>query len=597
MQRTRFIALFLLFGLLPLAAEFSVTARFDPPKIADGGRARYIVEITETAADRMPEPEPVASLPIPDPGDLELRNGRTSTSRQTRIVNASTEYRLTQSLVVDAVPPGTGTYTIPGYTIPYKGRDLRAPAASLEVVARAADAAPTVDELLFLRAELPDALYVGQSVRTDLKLYVSDDVRLTGLNAFDREADGFTVSDLPEEQEESVEVVDGHRYRVLTWPLVVTPISAGAQSLEFQLNVTARVPEPRRPRRDPFGRSPFGSSILDNFFGRSERINLFTEPMEIEVKPLPEAGRPPVFTGAIGDFNMEVFADAETTQTGEPILLSVRLSGAGNFDRIAAPPLPDAAGWRQYDPETKFQADDAFGLRGSKRFDYVFLPERSGSLELPPVTFAFFDPEAERYVTLESPPIPVEVEGATSPTAPVPSPAADGNGAAGDPEADAALSAETRLLLPQYQNRPGRAIRPSWLRSPALWSLNAGALIALLVAGVFLRRQKRLRQDHAFAQQQAIRKAYHHLKAQLDQASPEHLLTLAPRLLRHHLSLTSGCDLRNADRERLRDATSGPEAREALDALLDTGDAARFAAGPSLPDPEAFRRQLRNFIA
>ena len=100
---------------------------------------------------------------------------------------------------------------------------------------------------------------------------------------------------------------------------------------------------------------------------------------------------PKSFSGAIGQFNIGVNVDNKSTRVNEPIMLSLKLSGTGNFDRIQAPELLKTDDWRSYPPESNFEADPVNELRGTKRFDYIFVPEKSGTLTLPEVNFSFSD--------------------------------------------------------------------------------------------------------------------------------------------------------------------------------------------------------------
>ena len=96
-------------------------------------------------------------------------------------------------------------------------------------------------------------LYVGQTTPITLKLYISSNVTAARAQCLRARADGFTVSDLPEESSESVEMLNGSRYRVYSWPLTITPISAGPQDLNFQFTLAAQMPDQRNARDSPFG--------------------------------------------------------------------------------------------------------------------------------------------------------------------------------------------------------------------------------------------------------------------------------------------------------------------------------------------------------
>lgn len=560
-----------------LLAEVQVSARFNPPRIALGDQSQYIIEVAETSESGQPQVEQITSLPIPQSNKLELRNGRISKSQQTRIVNGAAEYNVTQSLIIDASAPGVGSFTIPAYTFKYKGQRLQVPAAILEVVERSADAGPAQDELIFLKADLPEKLYVGQRIAVDLKLYLAEEVRISGLNSFDRSGDGFTISELPENYHEGVEQVKGRRYRTLTWPLTLTPIQTGEQKLNFQFGLTARLPN-QENSREPFGRSPFGGSLFDDFFGRSERLNVYTDALKINVLPLPEQGQPESFSGAIGDMAMEVGADAEQAVQGEPIMLSVVLKGRGNFERINGPRFPESQDWKHYDPEAQFEAGDSLGLSGSQRFDYVFIPQRAGKLQLPATKFSYFDPKEEAYVELTAPPIPVEVAPAKNnfnPTPATPTPEAP----AQEMKLSNALSSEEALLALDYRPRPPRPVGLDILRNPLFIGLNIMAGLAVIGGGLLLRRNKRHREDPGYRLQAAARhslkearQAYLRARQKND---AEAFYKQGQSAIRHAATLKTGHTMQSADSAEIEALLSG-QAVEDCRNFFEAANAHRF---------------------
>jgi hypothetical protein len=493
MQLRNAFLILALFTTSALIAEIRVSARFEPARVAAGSTSQYIVEIVETDDSKEPTAERITSLPIPSDGGLTLRNGRTSSSQSTRITNGSREYSNTQQLIIEAVSSTTGSFIIPAYIFEYKGGRLQAPSATLNVVERSADAGPTVDELIFLQANAPEQLYVGQTTTILLKLYVSSSVTLRGLNAFERRADGFTVSELPEQSVESVEMFNGSRYIVYSWPFTITPISAGPQDLNFQFTLAAQMPDQRNNQA-----SQFGGGMFDNFFGRSERFNIYSPPTQIDVRTLPSEGKPESYSGAIGQFSMELSADSDSTRVEEPIMLSLKLSGSGNFDRIKGPEMPQARGWRSYMPESTFEPNESQPLTGMKRFDYVFIPEKAGSLKLPEVKFSYFDPNTEKYVELSAPALTANVAQSNRPAMTT---------AATPTEEDSvpaikltkALNPEELLITLDYRPRKGRHIEKSLLSSPWFNYLNGAAFVALTASSIVIYRRKRLHQNANYA--------------------------------------------------------------------------------------------------
>ena len=583
-----------------MSAEISVTAIFNPPRVALGEKANYVLEIKETSTSEQPEIERVTSLPIPQLGGLELTNGRTGTSQQTSIINGAREYSVTQQLIIDADAPRIGTFTLPTYVFQYKGQTLRAPAATLQVVERAADAGPTTDELIFLKADTPDQLYLGQMTTLELKLYIAPNVRLSGLNSFDRNADGFTISELPDSKETS-EIVNGRSYRVLNWTLTITPIQTGPQDLNFQFTVSVSLPGQNGRTSDPFGGRGFGSSLFDDFFTRSERLTLNTEPKTIEVLALPTADEPASFTGAIGDFVMQVYTDRDQTQVGEPIMFSVEISGNGNFDRINGPTIPETTHWRSYEPESNFQPRIAgSALLGIKRFDYVMIPKQAGTLEIPEMRFAYFEPGTQRYTQLSSPAIEIEVSPSNRPATP------------SGPSTQTAPPAST-LLLPLQQEltveqalltldyRPRSIDATSHWNSPSLWSINAAIAVSLVTYGLVLVRKRRLKEDPAYAARQRAKHELRTSKTAAKQAKvADHFYAQAQSAIRLAVTYRSGENLRTANIDTLCEAMLKKGLSERVISqtrrLFATADALRFAGKESKSDLAKAKSELEGIL-
>lgn len=601
MHRFKFtLTLFTWFLALSTSAEISVTAIFNPPRVALGDKAQYVIEIKETDTSRQPKIESITSLPIPQSGGLELTNGRTGTSQQTSIINGAREYSVTQQLIIDANAPRVGTFNLPAYVFQYKGQTLRAPTATLQVVERGANAGPTTDELIFLKADTPDQLYIGQTTAIQLKLYISQNVRLSGLSSFDRNADGFTVSELPENQETS-EVVNGRSYRVLNWTLTITPIQTGSQDLNFQLTVSASLPGQNNRSRDPLGGRGFGSRLFDDFFTRSEPLTLNTEPTTVEVLALPAADEPPSFTGAIGDFTMQVYTDRNQTQAGEPIMLSVEISGSGNFDRINAPTIPETPNWRSYEPESNFQPRSAgSALLGIKRFDYVMIPKQAGTLEIPEVRFAYFEPEAERYIELSPPAIEIEV----SPSDRTASPSGPSTQTAPPPSTEILplqqeLTVEEALLTLDY--RPSSSHQTSHWNNRLFWSINAVIAVGLVATGLVLRRKRRLKEDPVYADQQSAKQELRKTKAAAQKAKvAEDFYAQAQNAIRLAVTYRSGENHRTANIDPLCEAmlNTGISERAISQTrrLFATADALRFGGGELNSDLAKAKSELEGIL-
>jgi hypothetical protein len=186
---------------------------------------------------------------------------------------------------------------------------------------------------------------------------------------------------------------------------------------------------------------------------------------ELIVEEPPTEGRPAGWAGLIGPVELSVYATPDRVALGESVSLAVTVQGETNV--WAAPVAfsfpPDVAELFERPSELARDMGRTLRLRGYRSFDLV--PRRAGTLEIPELRVAWFDPQARRYGESRAPAIRIEVSGRELPAAVVPS---------GEPPAP---------------ERPGRG----WLPATA-----AGiALGAGLAAGFWLGRRPRRRRAAA----------------------------------------------------------------------------------------------------
>jgi hypothetical protein len=105
---------------------------------------------------------------------------------------------------------------------------------------------------------------------------------------------------------------------------------------------------------------------------------------------------------------------------GEAATLSFRIEGRGNLKWIDKAPELTVPGARVYPPQAKTDLEvTAGGMAGSKTWEFVVVPETGGTLEVPALSFSYFDPEARRVVSTGSAPLALQVQGA-APGGPAP---------------------------------------------------------------------------------------------------------------------------------------------------------------------------------
>lgn len=208
--------------------------------------------------------------------------------------------------------------------------------------------------------------------------------------------------------------IGDHTYDVIELKkYVLFPIKPGQLRIEpVSLVCQVVVQNTSRQRRSGSPLDGFlDDNFFDGFFGRSLRnIRLLSNPVHVEVMPLPDAGRPDGFTGAVGKFRLSAELDKTDVMQGSAIRLSVSLEGEGNLRTIADPDLPDLDGFEQFEGTRKESIRiTERGMTGAIEYEFVLIPKRSDIGEIGPIQFSYFDPETRRYEQIQTRPIPLLV--------------------------------------------------------------------------------------------------------------------------------------------------------------------------------------------
>ena len=257
-------------------------------------------------------------------------------------------------------------------------------------------------ENIHLVAEISNANpYLNEAITVVYKLYVAQD---TGVRNW-RQIDNPRYSDFWSQNIDvkGVSIQNGtykgedYRYAILR-KTVLYPQKTGKLNIEpLSLDVTVEVPS---KRRDVFGRT-FMSSVNRTVSSRNRTIN---------VKPLPETGRPEDFSGAVGNFDLNVTTSKQILKATEALELKVKVSGKGNLKLFQLPKLVLPSALEVYEPE---HAENVrvrgSGMQGSISDSYTVVPNFQGSYPIPNISFSYFDTKAKRYKTLTSERLIIEV--------------------------------------------------------------------------------------------------------------------------------------------------------------------------------------------
>ncbi|MBV8175757.1 MAG: protein BatD [Verrucomicrobia bacterium] len=337
------------------------------------------------------------------------------TSSRTQILNFRASTITTFTYIV--TPTKEGTYDIPPVEVSAGGKTYRTSSLTLKVIHNDSNNAGrpgTSDKPYFGELVVPkDSAYVGEQIPIELRFYFNQRIQYQPYPQgqypiFDGE--GFVTKKYPDPSEKQFEL-NGRPYHVVVYKTALTGVKPG--KLELQSATQSFLIS------TPFG-SRSSPGFLDPFEDYQQQVvDVKTNGASIDIKALPAADRPASFSGAVGDFTLATSAQPSKTRTGDPVSMKVEIKGLGNFDRMEQPKLTNIEGWRTYQPSEQTEALDDLGLSAVKTFSYPLVAEKPVS-NLPTVEFSYFDPNAEKYVTLKSSPLNIQVDGERLPDLSVP---------------------------------------------------------------------------------------------------------------------------------------------------------------------------------
>ncbi len=468
-----------------------VGATLQDPVIGVGEATEYEISVVNGQADN-PPPAPVLA-------GLTFQYIGASSSRNMFLGGGGLHMSNTTSYRYSVRAARPGRYVIPGQEVMVGGSALRTLPLTLTAEGSGADGGGTPPSQT-VSAELiipKKSAYVGESfpaeVRsyfgTDVRAHVSPDVTLTGA--------GFSVQKFTPPVISS-QVVEGIHYDTATYKTAVVGLKVGTLTVgPAETEPVVQLPLTRAQRRranDPY--NLFGGMDLQQ---PPQQMKVNTEPVTLEIESLPP-GKPETFTGGIGQFKLDVEVEPRRAQAGDPVTVRLILSGQGNFERVGSPVLADEHGLKVYPPNAKFKADDDVGLSGVKTFEQVVIADGARTT-LPSYRFSYLDPAVGKYVSLDTPPVAVRIEGSVATPAPPPALAAQANPEPTATPTPAPARAAEDILYIRSDPGPVRdrdAFLPVYERR-SFWLAQAVPLAALLaaMAGLGLR---------ARAQNEAVRR-------------------------------------------------------------------------------------------
>ncbi len=371
------------------ASPITPTAEFEPALITKGQSTVYRV-VLNALQQSVDWPE---SIPVPD--GCTVRQGASGELLQSLggpIVPRTTFlYHLT--------PSSNGTFTVPAYTVRARGANVQIPAATVTVVppgSTPVEPAPRIQ----LQAK-GNEFFVGQNIDLQVLFPGRPDGTVETLSQVNMVGDGLIVDHNFRAQRVETRVENGVSRPMFIYEALVTPMRAGPTTVTAQGYT--------------FGNRFQGMIVITGpatLPGGMPAYKLVdSEPLPLNILPLPRQSELPGFTGAIGSFSVDPPAlSTNRVRAGDLLTLTVTVRGQGNPERMLPPEIPPQPQWQVFPAHKDNTLPAIIRQRGSVQFQYKLIPLDASLTATPAIPFCTFDPGARRYVDLTVQPQPITVE-------------------------------------------------------------------------------------------------------------------------------------------------------------------------------------------
>lgn len=314
-----------------------------------------------------------------------------------------------KSYIYILLPTQKGQLTIKQAAIEINGQIYKTSPVKINVtnaveIPKDPNEAPAVsaDDNIYLVADISKSNpYLNEPITVVYKLYFSYSIGISNWRELNKpKYNDFWSQNIDIKQLKAEEgMFKGERYRyVVLRKTVLYPQKSGKLEIEpLSLDIDCQVPSNRR-----------------NFWGQpimvedSKRVSAGSK--IINVRALPESGKPVDFSGAVGQFDFKVNPSKTTLKNGESLDLTLSVIGKGNLKLFSLPKPVVPTALEMYDPVHKENVSTPLtGMTGKISDKYTIIPQYKGSYQIKPLSFSYFDLASGRYKTITSQPITITV--------------------------------------------------------------------------------------------------------------------------------------------------------------------------------------------
>jgi tetratricopeptide (TPR) repeat protein len=283
-----------------------------------------------------------------------------------------------------------GTFSIPSFEARNGNMVARSRPVAMSVYARTSRIAPTVvararaDTSLavnFHALTLPETVFVGQQANYEVAVFLNETVRerlRRNPTFFPPDMQSMLAYDMPTRGDPPRRQVGSGCFDALVYQRALFPLMAGRFAI-------------------PPALLSYSLPLSASFFSREETHELQTDSTVIIAVEPPLRGRPSDYGGAVGNLRVAAKLDTVGSRVGDPMRLTVRVSGTGNVKLFPRPQVGVSWGSLVKGDERVKVDDDSRRIAGAKEFDWVLTPKIAGELDLPPIRYTYFNPDTRQY--------------------------------------------------------------------------------------------------------------------------------------------------------------------------------------------------------
>jgi hypothetical protein len=530
-----------------------------------------VVRITVKGVDANPQ-----SPKLPAVDGLEIRQTPASTSRQMVRDGRRTVTSTSVTFGLELRPKRTGSFTIPSFQIWTGTRMQSTPVMRLEVRQDLVS-----QEMSWLEIELePKRVYVHEPIRVKVTFAVQQGVRL------------------------AQEIYGNKRYLVIAvvadWlakfpageAIELAPPSGDLRAVicNEELSQATFVGNFRRDGQ-VWQRFQFERAFLPSKIGRVvlpapelrfhalrhtrrqvrgsqvDKYRIVGKPIEFEVLPIPEEGRPSPFFGAVGRFNITASLDKDRVKFGDSFKLTLTATGSGNFEFLRMPELDDLKGFHKRGAAEAQRDGDRVVVT------YDLTPLSTAVTEIPSIEWNYFDttPGVAKFVAVRTEPLAIVVAELSNAESIMPLP-------------EAAVAAVTPGIddifdLPSFDGPARRVDAPaSWLR----WLVVVAPWALMLAVLSLLRTKQRASMDTTGKRVRAAKRQFEAALARGDDAMDAIAAYLGDRL-----DVPAAAVITSELAPRLIDSGLDETVANDVAAAIERGTTARYGGGQNLTTDDA----------